>query len=148
MTTMLPGPERQSLVDNMASCLAKIRGLAEANGAEVIVVAVPFGAYVTKRGLETRRSLGFQLDESVLVSNEMDEAIRLAVTAAGIPFVPVTEQFRISQPDPPLYFELDGHFTVHGHRLFADFITPANRDALGKTRGATRSSPTTNGASS
>ena len=130
MKTMLPGPERQSLIDNMASCLAKIRSLGELAGAQVVVVAAPFAAYVARRNFEIRRTLGFEVDESMLVSNEMDEAIRLAATAAGLQFIAVTEQFRTARPDPPLFFELDGHPTARSHRLLADSITAAVRAAL------------------
>jgi hypothetical protein len=111
------------------------------NGARVMAVAVPFGAYVARRNFETRRLLGFQLDESVLTSNEMDEAIRLAAMAAGIPFVTVTEQFRKARPKPALFFELDGHLTASGHRLLADSITPAIREALDGARKAVRAPP-------
>jgi GDSL-like Lipase/Acylhydrolase family len=130
MRTMLPGPERQTLVENMSACLQKIRRLEEQVGGQVMVVAVPFGAYVSRRNFEVRRRLGFQLDESVLVSREMDEAIRLAAAAAGLQFVTVTEQFRAAPPAPPLFYQFDGHLTAGGHRLFADSIAAAVRGAL------------------
>jgi lysophospholipase L1-like esterase len=66
----------------------------------------------------------------------MDEAIRLAASAAGVPFFTVTARFRAEAPNPPLYFELDGHFTPQGHRLFGDSIAPAVRDALERARQA------------
>jgi lysophospholipase L1-like esterase len=130
METMVPGPRRQLLIDNMASCLTKIKRLAEVRGAEVVVVAVPFGAYVAKRNFEIRRKLGFQLDESALTSGEMDEAIRLAASQAGLVFISVTAQFRATRPEPPLFFEFDGHLTAQGHRLLADSIVGAIRERL------------------
>jgi hypothetical protein len=130
METMVPGPARQSLIDNMASCLTKIKSLAEERGAEAVVVAVPFGAYVARRNFEIRRKLGFQLDESALTSGEMDEAIRLAASQAGLVFISVTAQFRATRPEPPLFFEFDGHLTAQGHRLLADSIAGAIRERL------------------
>lgn len=99
-------------------------------------MAVPFGVYLARRPFEIRRKLGFELDEIVLVSNEMDEAIRLAATAAGLQFVAVTEKFRTAQTDPPLFFELDGHLTARGHRLFADSIAAAVRGAIDSRQGS------------
>jgi hypothetical protein len=130
METMVPGPARSSLIHNMASCLTKIKSLAQERGAEVVVVAVPFGAYVAKRNFDIRRMLGFQLDESALTSSEMDEAIRLAASQAGLVFISVTAQFRATRPEPPLFFELDGHLTAHGHRLLADSIAGGIRERL------------------
>jgi len=130
MVTMQPGPRRQVLIDRMAACLQRIRSLAAANGARVVVLSVPHAPYASRRGFESARALGLQLDESVQRSHEMDEAIRQAATAAGLPFVSATDRFRAAPPDPLLFYEFDTHLTPAGHRLFADSITPAIGDAV------------------
>ena len=125
METLSPGQRRESLLDKMGLCLTRIRTLADSYSAEVIALSVPYGPYVTRRDLETRRLLGFEVDDGALTSKEMDNAIRNAAMKGGVQLLSVTESFRAEAPEPHLYFELDGHFTARGHQLFADAVTPS-----------------------
>jgi hypothetical protein len=115
-------------ISHMAEQLARIKSAAERNHARVLVVAVPYGIYVSRASFETRQSIGFTATTEMLTSNAADEAIRQASQSAAVEFYEVTEQFRRS--DQEFFFPLDGHLNRTGHAYFADVVTPIVRTAL------------------
>ncbi|HOV73671.1 MAG TPA: GDSL-type esterase/lipase family protein [Candidatus Hydrogenedentes bacterium] len=128
----LPGEAHANAtaIGAVAAHLVRIREAALHNGAEVLVVSVPLGAYVNETALEGYRRLGYTCDSAMLASDAPDEAIRAACNRAEIPFATVTSAFREHRTESDLYYALDGHFTPKGHRLFAELITPAVLQAM------------------
>lgn len=114
----------QTLVAEMAKHLERIKKVALENGAAVVVVSVPYGAYVSRRSLESRGRLGFHVTPEMLSTGAADEAIGAACLKAGLPFHNVTAGFRRASADLDLYFDLDGHFNVAGQRHFGEAVVP------------------------
>jgi lysophospholipase L1-like esterase len=118
-------PETKALVKEMSRQLARIRVVAASAGAEVLVVSIPFGHYVSQTMYDTRRNrYGFELDPRMLTSEGADDAIRIAAEGARLSTRVVTAAFR-ERDSAPLYFELDGHLNADGHRFYAEQLTPA-----------------------
>ncbi len=117
--------ETKALVEEMARQLARIRRVGAAAGAEILVVSVPFGLYVSQPMFNTwRNRYGFELDPRMLTSDGADTAIRIAAEEAHLPMRVVTPAFR-ERNGAPFYFELDGHLNAYGHRFYAEQLTPA-----------------------
>jgi hypothetical protein len=104
--------------------LSKIHGIANRNGARVLVLSVPHGAFVNEGALDGVRSVGFEADSRMLASVAPDRVIAAAAGLASVPFVGVTEGFRRASHSPELFFHYDGHLTASGHRLLADLVKP------------------------
>lgn len=111
-------------ISELADELRRIRSVADANNAKVIVVSVPYGIYVSQAGFETRQRIGFDTVPEMLTSNAADEAIRQASVVAGVDFYAFTDQFRQASVNQQFFFELDGHFNRTGDAYFAETLTP------------------------
>ena len=112
-------------IDRLSLELARIKAAGFAINAEVIVVAVPYGAYVHRRYLNSNRRLGFRMDSTMLSSTAPENAIGIAARRAGLEFIPVLADFRQYsdwRDHEALYYELDQHFTLEGNRLFASAL--------------------------
>jgi hypothetical protein len=114
-------PDVRRAIDRMAANLGNIKDAAAAN-AKVVAVPVPAACYTCDKGLESRRRVGYRLDDSVLQSAAPDDAIRQACKQAGVRFLSVTSQFRAEAKKGDLYFAYDGHFNPEGHSVFANLI--------------------------
>jgi hypothetical protein len=131
-------PENRSAVDSMADHLASIRKIGARYGAHACVICVPAGPYVNSQALDSRKRLGFSVDDEMLASDAPDAAIKLASMKAGLRFYSVTAQFRAQRGNSGLFSPLDGHYTRAGNALFADSVLPAfERElmSLGAQRG-------------
>jgi lysophospholipase L1-like esterase len=109
-------------IQAMGACLERIKLAASSAGAKVSVVSVPAGWYTCAKALETRRRVGFRLDDAALRGNAQDEAIASACRLAGVNFHTFTARFREVAAERDLYFELDGHFNNAGHALFGEQV--------------------------
>jgi lysophospholipase L1-like esterase len=116
--------EVQSKVTSMADRLARIRELAQAYGARVIVVSIPNWPYVSHSA--SLRRIGFVLNDNMLSTDAPDDEARQACREAGIDrFLSVTDEIRRRAAEGAgLYYALDGHFTREGHKAFADALAP------------------------
>jgi len=112
----------KQLIDAMAACLRRVSLAAARVNAAVIVMSVPYGAYVSARDLKSKRRLGFDVDSQLMNSSGPDDAIWRAAVAAGLPFLTVTQHFRNEAVTKRLYFPIDGHFTSAGNRLYAQAV--------------------------
>ena len=112
------------LIDAMSKQFARIKRVAEKNGAKVIVVSVPFGIYVSPGEFAHWQEYGFHMDRKMLISNSPDQAISLACEKAMVPFFTATDRFR-EHTDTHFFYELDGHFDASGHQFYADQLTPS-----------------------
>jgi hypothetical protein len=116
-------PERDDLkqaVARMGSCLREIRKEAEKVGAQEIVVAEPFDAYVTGGH---SREYGFSLPASAQTGSAQDDVIETACRQAGVKFYSFTDTFRREAGQHTLFYPFDGHFTSEGNSLFADAVS-------------------------
>jgi lysophospholipase L1-like esterase len=121
----LDRPETRALVEEMSRQLTRIRRVAESAGADVLVVSVPFGLYVSQAMFNTWRTrYGFGLDRRMLTSDNADDAIRMAAEKARLPTEVATPAFR-GRDAAPFYFELDGHLNALGHSFYAEQLAPA-----------------------
>ncbi len=102
--------------------LLKIKEAAE--GAEVIVVSMPLGAYVSEDVWMGRKEIGFTTLPEMLHSTVPDEELKKICAAVDIPFISVTGMFRRHAREEPLYYQYDGHFTPRGHEAFVEDLLP------------------------
>lgn len=114
----------QTCIERTASHFARVKKTADAYGAAASVVCVPEGPYVNKPALVSMGRMGYNMPPWLLDTDSMDESVRRAAALADLPFFAVTEPFRAQQENPALYFELDGHPTPEGNRLFANAFRP------------------------
>ena len=123
-------PKVKLLISEMAKQFARIKAVASHNKADVIVISVPYGIYVSPSSFKTRQRLGFSTAPEMLTNDAEDEAIRTASQMAGIPFYDLTRQFRKLSATTDLFFTLDGHFNSAGHKYFADNLTLILQDKI------------------
>jgi hypothetical protein len=123
-TVDLNSAKTRLLIQEMAKQLARIKSTAIQNHAEVMVVSVPYGFYVSSKSLSSLQRLGFSGVPEALKTNAADEAIRSASQMAGIPFYDSTIGFRQVSDHTDLFFDQDGHFNPTGHRYFAEALLP------------------------
>lgn len=121
-TLHLDDPGVRAAIAEMATQLGRIKAAAAHYGAHVLVVSVPHACYTSPEGLATRRKLGYHLDDSALLDDAPDEAIRRACRSAGVDFSSFTRQFRSEAARRSLYFKYDGHFNDIGQALFAEHV--------------------------
>ena len=124
ITLNLDDPWLQECIKRTGGHLKRIKKVARDYGARVVVVSIPEGAYVNKHACEGIRRVGYAIPEGVLESDAPDEAIARASEEAGLPFLNATDTFKQRKNEPGLFFELDGHLTTEGHRLYAEAIAP------------------------
>jgi len=108
--------------------LARMRDLLQeiqraAGKADVVVLSVPLGLYVSKRSWEEGKEIGFTVTPEMLHTTTPDDSLQEICARAGIPFFSITAQFRKSTATP-LYYRYDGHFTPAGHELFTNLLRP------------------------
>ena len=123
-TLDLNSAKTKLLISEMAKQLARIKSTAIQNNAEVMVVSVPYGFYVSSKSLSSLQRLGFSGTPEALKTNAADEAIKSASQLAGIPFYDSTVGFRQTSAQTDLFFELDNHFNPAGHKYFAEALLP------------------------
>jgi lysophospholipase L1-like esterase len=124
-------PFVQQCIARAGACFARIRAVADRCGAKVVVVSLPNGAYVNRAANRNYARIGFHTDPSLLTMDGPDKAIAKAAALAGLSCGEATASFRRHMDEPDLFYELDGHFTKQGHRLYAESMTPLVAPALG-----------------
>lgn len=124
-------PWTQVCIERATARFAHIKMIAHQYDAKVIVVSIPEGPYVNKAALHNMSRVGYVMPEWLLETTGVDESISIACERAGISFYDVTELFREHQDDPELYFELDGHPTPKGNRLFVEAFFPKLQTVIG-----------------
>lgn len=121
---------RAESVTLLAEPLRGLARLAREAGSELVVVSIPYPVYVSRSGLQSQRSLGFDLDEGLLVTDVPDRVTREASEAAGLRCLSPLKAFREHDDRDPLFFPIDGHLNAAGHRLLAEQIAAEVRDRL------------------
>ncbi|MGD0771830.1 MAG: GDSL-type esterase/lipase family protein [Candidatus Solibacter sp.] len=114
------GSKAQKGIAETAKELARMRQYAEQAHAGLLVVPVPYRAYVSRRDQEAMLQLGFHVEEAMLTWSAPDEAIHQACRAAQVPFASVTGEFRERGRANDLYFAWDGHLNKAGHAAFGE----------------------------
>lgn len=123
-TIQLDAPETRLLIAKMALHFSRIEKVAAANNSRLLIVSVPYGAYVSQKDFDSRRRIGFTLTQAALESNAPDEAIKIACDSDNLRFVSVTAEVRRAAKGANLYYNLDGHFNATGYKTFADSLSP------------------------
>jgi lysophospholipase L1-like esterase len=139
LLTLDLGASRVSrLIEEMTADLKRIADVCRKNGVPIVAVSVPHGMYNNLAAHRGTQRVGFLVSPAMLESTGPDVAISRSARLANLPFLSVSDVFRAHQGDPGLYFELDGHFTAEGHRLFAEALAPLVKGLMaGARRGAT-----------
>ncbi|HYC57687.1 MAG TPA: SGNH/GDSL hydrolase family protein [Candidatus Binatia bacterium] len=109
--------------DLSASLLAELRGQARGLGAELFVVLLPYRSMVEADALESLRQKVPDLDQAYDLTRparEIGERLR----QLGIDYLDVTPVLTRAHRDlgKPLFFAVDGHFNVDGHRVVAEAL--------------------------
>jgi hypothetical protein len=120
-------PDARRGIESIAESLKEIARVAREHRADVIVVSVPYRAYVCRRDLASLRRLGYEAPDALAASDGPDRAIAEAAERAGVPFRTITPAVRAACAERDLYYPLDGHFTPAGNALFASLVADAIR---------------------
>lgn len=123
-TLKLDDPWIKSCMERMGDQLRRIKTVADHYQAHMTVLSIPDGPYVNANAFRNIQRIGYKNTPEMLTSDAPDKGIQSACDRAGASFLQVTQTFRDHKDEPNLFFELDGHLTANGHRLFADAITP------------------------
>jgi lysophospholipase L1-like esterase len=107
-------------IEETAKELVKIRQYAERAHADLLVLPVPYRAYVSLRDQAEMAGLGFHVEEEMLSWSTPDEAIQEACQGAQVQFLSVTAEFRERGRANDLYFKWDGHLNKAGHGAFGE----------------------------
>ena len=121
----------QVSIERTAGYFSRIKSIAEQYGGHMIVVSIPEGPYVNAHALRNMTRVGYEMPEWLLTTDGADDALARASELVAAPFFEVTRAFRAHKDDPELYFELDGHPTPKGNRLFADAFKPMLKEVIG-----------------
>ena len=95
-----------------------------AGAAEMIVLSIPLGIYVSENVRQGGDEIGFTTFPEMLLTTKPDESLKKICDESGIAFLSVTEAFRRQSRIEPLYYTYDGHFTPQGHELFVRELLP------------------------
>lgn len=115
--------------DDLAQTIGQIKaeetaGKKTAGAAEMIVLSIPLGMYVSETVRQGGDEIGFTTFPEMLLTTKPDESLKKICDESGIAFLSVTEAFRRQSRDESLYYTYDGHFTPQGHELFVREILP------------------------
>jgi lysophospholipase L1-like esterase len=133
-----PGSEAlRKAVPALVEALERIRTVATADGAGVLVLSVPYRAYIGPPQQGNMARLGFTITPQMTDSFVAVEAGREAARRADVPFADVTRDFRAACRSTTCYFDYDDHFTAAGHRTFARLAAPLIAAALRARKGPT-----------
>lgn len=131
LQTMDPSSAKvQALVSKMAEQFARIKNVAQGNNADVLIVSMPYGVYVSSASFMSRERLGFTSAPDMLTSSAPDDVIRTACELAGVRFYDYTREFRQASAQKDLFFEWDGHLNAQGHNYFAEVLSPVTKAAI------------------
>lgn len=109
-------------ISQMIDDINNTKLLAEANGANLVVVFQPHGYHVAPFEWKTGK-LFYQLPEETIVEDPLRDDLRAALDTIGVNYLDLTEIFRKSADSQQLlYFPRDGHWTPRGHTVAADNI--------------------------
>lgn len=131
--------QTRTRLEVMTRHIERIREVCDREGAQVVVCAIPYGPFVSRRQRDTVNRIGFNVEDDFLTSDAPDDVIRTACEQAHVDFLSVTHVFRDIGDQRQLYFDWDGHFNEDGHRLFAESIRSAIAlRVAGRTEAPTR----------
>lgn len=128
--TELNSPKVASLISKMAEQFLRLKSVARQHGAEVLIVSMPYGAYVSEASAKSRQLIGFKVDPQMLISEAADEATRNASQTAGVKFYERTREFRQASTHRNFFFEWDGHLNVAGHDFFAQALAAPIKEEI------------------
>jgi hypothetical protein len=115
-------PLVKSALGKMQGHLLNMKKIAGA--AEMIVLSIPLGVYVSETVRQGGDEIGFTTFPEMLLTTKPDESLKKICDESGIAFLSVTEAFRRQSRDQSLYYKYDGHFTSQGHELFVRELLP------------------------
>jgi lysophospholipase L1-like esterase len=127
----LDDPWNKGCIERTGAHMLRIKKVAERCGAKVAVVSIPPGMYVNDAALKNIARVGYETKPEMVDSDAVDAAIKMACDSAGLPFYSVTKAFKDRRADPSLYFELDYHLNVNGHKFYAEQIAPIIEKVVG-----------------
>lgn len=124
------GRKTRTGIAAMGSEFARISAVAKRAQARVLVVPIPYRAYVSLADSAQMRKLGFAVEDQMVGWTAPDEAIGAACRAAGIEMATVTPAFRERAQAQSLYFPMDGHLNAKGQAAFAELAAAVVRVRL------------------
>jgi hypothetical protein len=111
-------------LDNLAGYLRECREASANVGAKLLVVSIPFGAYVNKEAYVNYVATGFEADPTLPTSSRPDAAFEQVCKRLELPLLTNTDVFRAHGDDPKLFFKYDLHLAATGQALLAEQVAP------------------------
>ncbi len=124
-------PQTQRNLGFLKSHLAAIKSVCEREGCALLVLSMPFCAYVNERGYANYTRVGFERDEGLWKTSDPDAPFEQVCAALGLPLLTATAAFREQAEDPSLFFEYDLHLASKGQALFAEAVAPWVAEQVG-----------------
>ena len=105
-------------------CLRRWLAACRGAGAELKVVIVPDGPYVSEAAAAGMRAVGYEVPASLTTSTLCQDVVIEICGEAGVPVINPVSEFRkaADSGDSDDYFELDGHFTARGQRRLGEAV--------------------------
>lgn len=107
---------------SMGEQFRRIADAAALYGARLMVAPVPLGPYVNLEANRNMARVGFKTALEMIDAGNPDLVFERAAQQAGCRFLSVTAKFKEQKAQTGLYYELDGHFTPAGQKLFAESL--------------------------
>lgn len=126
---------REDAESKLRRCVRQWAGLCRNAQAELKVVIVPDGPYVSRAAAEGMKAVGYDVPESLIETTVCQDVVIEICEAEGIAVINPVAEFRRAARDreaadsdqPPDYFELDGHFTASGQRRLGEAVSRSIR---------------------
>ena len=106
----------------MHDMFSKIKSVAEANGAHVVVASMPYGAYLGGGAAENISKLGFNIPAFLSRDQTTEDQIRIAANDAQLKFIYVLDDFHYADSDS-FFIPFDGHYNSSGTEFYAQALS-------------------------
>ena len=98
-------------------------------GAELILVIIPDGPYVSEAAARGMRAVGYDVPASLLTTTVCQDVVTDICRELDVPVINPVAEFR-KAADGGDYFELDGHFTPQGQKRLAAAVARKIRPTI------------------
>src|SRR5262249_640027 len=123
MVAVYEDPNAAFLEKRLLGILGKIKELVENNGGVLVLVSMPIGSYFPSKIRDNYSRMGFE--PPPLNFTKMDEFVKNLASRLGVQCIVMSDELRLRKDVSNIWYEFDGHLTVHGHEVVAEQVFEA-----------------------